>query len=195
MSTLRDQLISAGLIVEGAKPPPPAAKPVPEGKDADRRRSREELAIARQVRTYALEHQVQPEEGPTPFHFVTRKNRIRRLDLSAAQAARLQSGELAIIERPEPDRIEHSLVPGSIAEQVYALSARAVRFFNRAENPIGVSPDAPPEDAPPPPEASAGSNAGPSPAGSPSAGATPATASPSVAAGGSFIRVRKAPRT
>jgi hypothetical protein len=48
---------------------------------------------------------------------------------------------VAVVERPEPDRIEHSIVPASTADQILELSSRAVRFYNRKEAPVGFLSD------------------------------------------------------
>jgi hypothetical protein len=88
-----------------------------------------------------LGSQVPVEAGETAFYFMTRKGKLRRLELSPAQAKQLEDGELGVVERPEPAQIEHSLVPAAAAEQMYALSKKAVRFFNRKENPVGFMND------------------------------------------------------
>jgi hypothetical protein len=45
------------------------------------------------------------------------------------------------VERPDPDRIEHALVPPEAAEQMLTFFPKGVRFFNRADNPIGFMSD------------------------------------------------------
>jgi hypothetical protein len=70
---------------------------------------------------------------------MTRKGRLRRWEISEEQAQLLESGRLAIVERPEPGAIEHSLVPSETAEKILALSPKSVRFFNRRGSPIGFS--------------------------------------------------------
>jgi len=60
-------------------------------------------------------------------------------EISEEQAQLLESGRLAIVERPEPGAIEHSLVPSETAEKILALSPKSVRFFNRRGPPIGFS--------------------------------------------------------
>jgi hypothetical protein len=57
--------------------------------------------------------------------------------LTSDQAAQLERGEVAVVERYEPASIEHSLVPASVAEEMYALLPKSVRFFNRPGAPIG----------------------------------------------------------
>ncbi len=75
------------------------------------------------------------EPGETTFYFMTRKGKLRRLELTPAQAKQLEDGALGVVERPEPAQIEHSLVPAATAEQMFALSKKSVRFLNRKENP------------------------------------------------------------
>ena len=107
-----------------------------------------------------LANTVPVEPGATPFYFVTRKNKLRRLELTPEQAKRLESGELAVVERPDPDKIEHALVSPAIAEELLKLSERAVRFLNKEGTKVGFltdeeihqrasEADAPPEGATP----------------------------------------------
>jgi uncharacterized protein YaiL (DUF2058 family) len=96
-----------------------------------------------QLRERVKAGEVPLEPGETTFHFVTRKQKLRRLELSAAQAALLEAGTLAVVERPEPGGIEHSLVPAEVAEKLALLSAKAVRFYNRPGSPIGFEPESP----------------------------------------------------
>ncbi|MGQ0508031.1 MAG: DUF2058 family protein, partial [Myxococcaceae bacterium] len=48
---------------------------------------------------------------------------------------------LAVVERPEPGSIEHSLVPRATAERMFSLSPKAVRFWNREGAPVGFMDD------------------------------------------------------
>ena len=75
--------------------------------------------------------------GERAFYFVTRKNRLRRLELSLEQAQALESGALAVVERPEPGQIEHALVPADAAEALLRDFPKAVRFFNKQGEPVG----------------------------------------------------------
>ena len=43
---------------------------------------------------------------------------------------KLESGELAIVERPDPGGIEHALVPAAVALELKALNEKVVRFLN-----------------------------------------------------------------
>jgi hypothetical protein len=85
--------------------------------------------------------QVAVEPGTHAFHFVTRKGKLRRLELSEAQAKLLEEGQLAVVERPEPACIEHSLVPPQAADKMMGISEKSVRFFNRGGKPIGFLSD------------------------------------------------------
>jgi hypothetical protein len=103
-------------------------------------------ALKQQERDKALRElvygsQVPVDPGATAFHFVTRKGKLRRLELTEAQAKLLEEGKLAVVERPEPAAIEHSLVPPETAVRMMALSEKAVRFFNREGKPVGFLSD------------------------------------------------------
>jgi len=158
-------------VSSGARPPPrgapleevriPKLPPLPGSKAAQRMESRKQLETDKQLRELVHAHQVPLEAGERTFYFVTRKNRLRRMEVSEAQARLLETGKLAVVERPEPAQIEHSLVPPEVAEQMLALSAKAVRFLNRDQAPVGFISDeelktrqeaekhaAPEEDAP-----------------------------------------------
>jgi len=179
MQDLRDKLLKAGLVTreqaDKASRPEPRR---PEPRAADTRAPRERPApepvvprlpplalpgTAAHSRLLSLQQQqldaklrelvkageVPLEPGEVTFHFVTRKQKLRRLELSAAQAKALESGELAVVERPEPAGIEHSLVPAAVADQLAILSNKVVRFYNRPGAPVGFAEEdpgaAPPE--------------------------------------------------
>jgi hypothetical protein len=114
---------------------------MPGSKEYQRIESRKQLELDRALRELVMGAQVAVEAGETAFYFMTRKGRLRRLELSPAQAKGLEDGGLAVVERPEPAQIEHALVPAATAEQMFALSKKAVRFLNRKENPIGFMSD------------------------------------------------------
>jgi uncharacterized protein YaiL (DUF2058 family) len=115
----------------------PKLPPLPGSKEAHRQMSKRQLELDRTVREKVMAAQVAQEPGTTTFYFVTRKNKLRRLELTAEQAKRLEAGELAVVERPDPDKIEHALVPPSVAEEILALSPKAVRFLNKAGAQVG----------------------------------------------------------
>lgn len=121
------------------KPEPriPKLPPMAGSKEANRLMSRRQLELDKKIRELVLANQVPTDIGATTFYFVTRKNKLRRLELTAEQAKRLEAGELAVVERPDPDKIDHALVPPAIAEEILALSARAVRFLNKPGAQVG----------------------------------------------------------
>lgn len=221
MQSLRDKLMKAGLVSEAdakraeaeKKAPPPRAARAPErrdarpprndesripklpplagSKEANRQLARQQLETDRAIREKVLAGQVALEPGATVFYFVTRKNKLRRLELSEAQAKLLQDGQLAVVERPDPDKIEHALVPPQVAEELLALSQKAVRFLNKAGAQVGflsdeeihqraTEADAPESDAP------EGDTNEPAPD-----AAEPAPAADSAA---TFITVKRAPK-
>jgi uncharacterized protein YaiL (DUF2058 family) len=118
---------------------PPLA--VPNNKEFQRFEAKKQVETDRQMRELVVSTQVTVEPGEHTFYFVTRKNRLRRMEMTPDLAHRLESGELAVVERPEPAQIEHSVVPAETALKLMELSPRAVRFFNRSEQPIGFLSD------------------------------------------------------
>ena len=169
MQDLRDKLLQAGLVTreqadKASRPEPRPAREAPRARPAAEAKvpPLPPLALpgtAAHSRLLALQQQqadaklrelvkageVKLEPGEVTFHFVTRKQKLRRLELSPAQAKALESGELAVVERPEPGGIEHSLVPAAVADQLALLSNKAVRFYNRPGAPVGFSDEAPAE--------------------------------------------------
>ena len=95
----------------------------------------------RQLRERVLAAQVAVEPGERTFYFVTRKNRLRRLELSDAQAEALEQGRLAVVERPDPAQIEHALIPAELALALVAEFPKAVRFLNAPGSPVGFLTD------------------------------------------------------
>jgi hypothetical protein len=160
----------------GGRSEPPAAKHVPKlpplalpgSKAYQRLESLRQLELDKKLREIAVTAEVPLEPGEHRFYFMTRKKKLRRLELSEAQAKLLEEGKLAVVERPDPAQIEHCLVPPEAAERLLQLSERAVRFFNKDGAPVGFLSDeeksSTPEmsdgetvaaDAPPPHEESA----------------------------------------
>ncbi len=119
----------------------PKLPPLPGSKAAQRMESKKQVEQDRKLRELVLGAQVPVDVGATVFYFMTRKGKLRRMELTEAQAKQLENGELGVVERPEPAQIEHSLVPAAVAEQMYALSKKSVRFLNRKELPIGFMSD------------------------------------------------------
>jgi uncharacterized protein YaiL (DUF2058 family) len=121
---------------------PPASRlpkfaPLPGTKEAHRLQAKKQLEADKQLRERVLATQVAKAPGDTPFFFVTRKNKLRRLEVSAEQAKELETGVLAIIERPDPDRIEHSLIPAEVAKELLVAYPKAVRFLNAPGAAVG----------------------------------------------------------
>jgi len=119
----------------------PKLPPLPGSREHQRLVSKKQLELDRRIRELVTGAQVPLEPGDQTFHFVTRKGRLRRLELTAAQHQRLEQGELAVVERPDPAQIEHSLVPAAAADQLLKLSERAVRFFNKPGSAVGFLTD------------------------------------------------------
>lgn len=142
-----------GPVAASAKAPPPRREsapvrfeenrqvpkfaPLPGSKAWNQEEARKQQALDKQLRELVLGAQVTVEPGDRVFHFQTRKGKLRRLELSAAQGALLEEGKLAVVERPDPAQIEHALVPVEVAEKMLALSERAVRFLNKAGTNVG----------------------------------------------------------
>ena len=119
----------------------PRLPPLPGSRDYQRLQSKKQLELDRRIRELVVQAAVPLDPGDETFHFVTRKGRLRRLDLTPAQHNRLEKGELAVVERPDPGQIEHALVPASAADLLLALSAKAVRFFNKPGSAVGFLTD------------------------------------------------------
>jgi hypothetical protein len=163
VQSLRDKLIKAGLITEArggedkekktGRPAPAgpksAQRPIPPlpplalpgSKVQQRLTALEQMELNKRLRELVLASQVPIEPGDRAFHFVTRKGKLRRLELSAAQVKQLEEGALAIVERPDPGQIDHSLVPPDTADRMVRLSEKSVRFYNRKGAPIGFAPE------------------------------------------------------
>lgn len=119
----------------------PKLPPLPGSKAHQRIEAQKQREIDAQLRELVLTAQVPVERGEKTFFFVTRKGKLRRLELSEAQAKLLEEGKLAVVERQEPAQIEHSLVPPETAAKMFVLLPKAVRFFNREGAPVGFLSD------------------------------------------------------
>lgn len=118
---------------------PPLA--VPNNKELQRLEAKKQVELERQMRELVASTQLEIAPGERTFYFVTRKNRLRRMEITPEIAERLEKGELAVVERPDPGQIEHAIVPASTAERLLAMSERAVRFFNREGSAVGFLSD------------------------------------------------------
>ena len=119
----------------------PKLPPLPGSKASQRLEAKRQREQDRQLRERVLAAQVPVEPGERVFYFVTRKNRLRRLELSNAQAEALEQGRLAVVERPDPAQIEHALVPGEVALALVTEFPKAVRFLNAPGSPVGFLSD------------------------------------------------------
>jgi hypothetical protein len=119
----------------------PKLPPLAGSKASQRLDAKRQLDQDRLLREQVLAAQVAVEPGERTFYFVTRKNRLRRLELSDAQAEALEQGRLAVVERPDPAQIEHALVPGEVALALVPEFPKAVRFLNAPGSPVGFLSD------------------------------------------------------
>jgi len=119
----------------------PKLPPLAGSKASQRLEAKRQVDRDRQLRDRVLAAQVPVDPGERAFYFVTRKNRLRRLELSAAQAEALEQGRLAVVERPDPAQIEHALVPAELALALVAEFPKAVRFLNAPGSPVGFLSD------------------------------------------------------
>jgi len=161
VQSLRDQLIKAGLITEAKsrpeeKKPECSASPAPRSAEKSipplpplalpgsrahqRLTALQQVELDKRLRALVMASQVPIEPGNCAFHFVTRKGKVRRLEISETQVKLLEAGALAIVERPDPAQIEHALVPQATADEMLSLTEKSVRFYNRKDSPIGFSP-------------------------------------------------------
>jgi uncharacterized protein YaiL (DUF2058 family) len=128
----------APAAVSGALPSRlPRFAPLVGSPQANREASRKQLALDRFLRDKIVNSQIHLEDGLTAFYFVTRKNKLRKMLLSEAQAEQIRAGVYAIVERPDPDKIDYAVVPAAVAGELLALSQRTVRFWNNPQSPIG----------------------------------------------------------
>jgi len=123
-------------------PAVPKLPPLAGSKASQRLEAKRQLERDRQLRERVLSAQIPVEPGERTFYFVTRKNRLRRLELSPVQADALERGQLAVVERPDPAQIEHALVPADLALDLLATHPKAVRFLSRPEASVGFLTDA-----------------------------------------------------
>ena len=114
---------------------------LPNNKEFQRLEAKKQVELDRKIREMVLAAQLTVENGEQTFYFVTRKNKLRRMQVTPEVAERLEKGELAVVERPDPGQIEHAIVPSEVASQILSLQERSVRFFNRGDKPVGFLSD------------------------------------------------------
>jgi RNA recognition motif-containing protein len=68
--------------------------------------------------------------GARRFYFVTRENRIPFIDISEELCGRLEKGMAAIVEVPDQDAEEYTVVPRGLAQRIRSVDPEAVRFLN-----------------------------------------------------------------
>lgn len=133
---------SAPRPAAAAGPRIPKLPPMAGSKEAQRNDAKKQVQLDKQIREKVLGAQVPAEAGTHTFYFVTRKQKLRRMEMSDAQAKLLEEGKLAVVERPDPDKIDHALVPPEIAAELIALSDKVVRFWNREGQAVGFLSEA-----------------------------------------------------
>jgi len=119
----------------------PKLPPLAGSKASQRLEAKRQLERDRVLRERVVAAEVAVEPGERTFYFVTRKNRLRRLELSDAQAEALESGRLAVVERPDPGQIEHALVPAELAASLVEEFPKAVRFLSSPGARVGFLTD------------------------------------------------------
>jgi uncharacterized protein YaiL (DUF2058 family) len=121
--------------------PIPKLPPLPGSREHQRIVAKQQRQLDLELYELVRSGEVPLQIGDTAFHFVTRKGKLRRLQLSPEQAKLLEEGKLAVVERQEPDRIDHSLVAPEVAEKMHALFPKAVRFLNKEGAQVGFLTD------------------------------------------------------
>jgi len=182
---------------EAVLAPIPKLPPLPGSKAYHRLEAMKQRERDDQLRELVLTTEVPIELGAHAFHFVTRKGRLRRLELSEAQAKALEEGKLAVVERQEPAQIEHSLVPPEAAERMLALFPKSVRFFSKPGAAVGFLTEEELRN-----QQAAEATAGPEestaqaavPAEEPEEALPPAKEEPKPDEQGPFIAIRRAPK-
>lgn len=125
-----------------AGPRIPKLPPLAGSKEAQRNDAKKQVQLDRTIREKVLAGQIAAEAGTHTFYFVTRKQKLRRMEMSDAQAKLLEEGKLAVVERPDPDKIDHALVAPELAAELIALSDKVVRFWNREGQAVGFLSEA-----------------------------------------------------
>lgn len=123
-------------------PPPPRVReesPI----EKERRENRERADKQKQIRDLVEAGEV-TDRGAGVFHYRTRRKELRRMYLTAPQEQGLQSGDLAIVDRPNGNDRPHALVSREVAEQVLALDEKCIRFWAKSPTEsFGFDDDAP----------------------------------------------------
>ncbi|HWV38280.1 MAG TPA: DUF2058 family protein [Vulgatibacter sp.] len=116
-------------------------------REENRRRAAEDRKKLEGLLAAAEKHEV-TERGDEAFHFTTRRKKVQRIYLTADQLRKLETGDLAIIDKPTPAELSFALVTREGAERALALDPKAVRFYNRGfGQTFGFKAEAPQPDA------------------------------------------------
>lgn len=106
-------------------------------RSADQQRAAEQRAAleAREQRLriqHIIDYWYTTEEtqGTERWHFQTRQNTIAHIYVSGPAAARLEAGDLAIVERPDTEESPYVLVPREAASYIALVDQQYIRFTN-----------------------------------------------------------------
>ena len=75
-------------------------------------------------------HTPEDAQGTERWYFQTRRNTIAYIYVSAPEVARLEAGDLAIVERPDTEEVPYVLVPREAAAYVAQIDQQYIRFTN-----------------------------------------------------------------
>ena len=115
----------------------PKLPPLPGSREAQRLESKRQLEQDREVRERVNAASVPLIPGERTFYFVTRQESVAPPGTLLGTGPALESGVLAVVERPEPGQIGHALVPAATAEALLRDFPKVVRFLHRAGEPVG----------------------------------------------------------
>ena len=106
-------------------------------RNADRQRAAAQRAAleAKEQRLriqHIIDYWQSPEDaqGTERWYFQTRQNTITYIYVSQPVAARLEAGDLAIVERPETEESPFVLVPREAASYIASVDQQYIRFTN-----------------------------------------------------------------
>lgn len=124
MQSLKDKLLQAGLIPKDYR-----AGETPEQRSA--RLNKEQAEKRNRIAQIVAKSRVQTEMGTEVFFFVTRSKKLRRLLIENEVKARLEKGDLAVVEWPNQPDFPWAVVPRSAAEKILGIDEAAIRFYVR----------------------------------------------------------------
>jgi uncharacterized protein YaiL (DUF2058 family) len=126
MQSLKDKLVQAGLVPDDYRP-----GETPEQRST--RLNKEQTQKRTKIAEIVSQARVETKMGEHTFFFTTRSKKMRRLLLEEADRAKLEKGELAVVEWPNQPDFPWAVVPRAIAERILAIDPVAVRFFMKSE--------------------------------------------------------------